>query len=69
MLRQTIAFLMVFTVSMPSTFAHYLWVIVDGKAAENAAANIYFEEGPAPGDGHYLDPILKSNKTWVRTVE
>ena len=43
--------------------AHYLWVVVDGKNQ----ANIYFEGGPAPGDGHYLDPVIKRGKTWVRT--
>lgn len=69
MLRHVSAFLLILTVSAPSTYAHYLWVIVDGKAAEQGAARIYFEHGPGPGDGHYLDPILKSNKTWVRTVE
>ena len=47
--------------------AHYLWVIVD--PTNPATANIYFEEGPGPGDGHYLPPIKASNKTWVRTLE
>ena len=69
MLRQTIAFLMVFTGCVSFASAHYLWVIVDGKIAGIGAADIYFEEGPAPGDGHYLEPILQTNKVRVRTVE
>lgn len=49
--------------------AHYLWVAVDAKTGSHGTANIYFEEGPAPGDGHYLDPFVQRGKTWTRTVE
>lgn len=62
-----IAFLFVTAASTAS--AHYLWVNIDRNAGPNGSAGVYFEEGPAPGDGHYLDPILASNKTWLRTVE
>ena len=55
-----------FAVSQAS--AHYLWVVID-KTPGDAAANIYFEESPAAGDGHYLEPFVKSGKTWIRTVE
>jgi hypothetical protein len=48
--------------------AHYLWFAVE-KQPEGEAANIYFEEGPAAGDGHYLDPIAASAKVWLRTVD
>lgn len=48
--------------------AHYLWVSVDPKVGEYGTTNIYFEEGPAPGDGQYLDPFVKAGKTWIRTV-
>lgn len=49
--------------------AHYLWVTIDNKAGENGTTNIYFEGGPAPGDGHYLDPFIKRGTTWIRTME
>jgi hypothetical protein len=49
--------------------AHYLWVAIEKKSGEGEVANIYFEEGPAPGDGGYLDPIAASAKTWIRTVD
>lgn len=52
-----------------SASAHYLWVSIDPAAGPNGAARIFFEEGPAAGDGHYLDPILASNTTWVRTID
>ena len=48
--------------------AHYLWVSVDNKSGEQGAANIYFEEGPAPGDGGYLDPFVERGQSVIRTV-
>jgi len=48
--------------------AHYLWVTVDAKAGTNGTTNIYFEGGPAPGDGQYLDRFLARGKTWIRTL-
>ena len=54
----------VLTVSVESASAHYLWVQVDGKAG---VANLYFEGGPAAGDGKYLDPFIKLGKMWVQT--
>jgi len=49
--------------------AHYLWIATNEKAGEQAAANIYFEEAPRPGDGKYLDPFVARGTTWIRTVE
>lgn len=49
--------------------AHYLWVTVDRQGGEFGSANIYFEEGPAAGDGHYLDHFTNTSKTWFRTTE
>lgn len=55
--------------ALPSTvFAHYLWVSVD-SSRDSDSADIFFEEGPRPGDGYYLDPFVKGGNTWVRTVE
>ncbi|MFT5524383.1 MAG: hypothetical protein ACI9HK_002336, partial [Pirellulaceae bacterium] len=48
--------------------AHYLWVGIDSRGGDHGIANIYFEEGPAPGDGSYLDPFVAAGKTWIRTV-
>ena len=52
-----------------SASAHYLWVRVEGNADGNTTANVYFEELPYPGDGHYLAPFVKRGKTWVRTAK
>lgn len=49
--------------------AHYLWIAVEAKPGEHGTAHLYFEEGPAPGDGHYLDPFEKAGKMWVRTIQ
>lgn len=69
MFRQTLTFLSVITLCAASSSAHYLWVTVEKQNGESDTAKIYFEEGPGVGDGHYLDPIFQSNKTWLRTVE
>ena len=39
------------------------------RRGESGTANIYFEEGPAAGDGHYLDHFTGPSRTWIRTVE
>ena len=52
-----------------SASAHYLWVTINSSDGTHATTNIYFEGSPAPGDGHYLDPFVKTGKTWLRTVE
>lgn len=49
--------------------AHYLWVTIDHKTGEHGTTNIYFEGGPAAGDGHYLDHFPPTGKTWIRTVD
>lgn len=50
-------------------FAHYLWVTIDKGKGEQGVTNIYFEGGPAAGDGHYLDHFPPTGKTWIRTVD
>jgi hypothetical protein len=50
-------------------WAHYLWVAMNSQAGQHGSANIYFEESPSPGDGQFLDPIIETNKTWLRTVQ
>jgi len=54
--------------SASTALAHYLWIGVDAKAKPNGVANVYFEEAPRAGDGHYLDPFLKHGKVWLRTI-
>jgi len=54
---------------VPHASAHYLWVEIDAEADEHGMAVIYFEEAPAPGDGHYLDHFTSSGKIWFRSVE
>lgn len=48
--------------------AHYLWVTVDAKTGTHGTTNIYFEGGPAAGDGQYLDRFIARGKTWIRTA-
>ena len=52
-----------------SALAHYLWVVIDEGGDGKQLANIYFEESPSPGDGHYLDHFLGKSDLWVRTLE
>lgn len=48
--------------------AHYLWIVAD--SLENGRyAQLYFEEGPGPSDGRYLDPFVKNGKMWLRTPQ
>ncbi len=49
--------------------AHYLWITVDAKTGQHGTTNIYFEGGPGPGDGQYLDPFIQRGTSWFRTVE
>lgn len=49
--------------------AHYLWVTADSKTGENGTVNVYFEGGPSPGDGQYLDPFVNHGTTWIRTID
>jgi len=49
--------------------AHYLWVTIDKSAGAHGTTNIYFEGGPGPGDGKYLDPFVDRGTTWIRTVD
>lgn len=48
--------------------AHYLWIAVEPQMGKQGTAHLYFEEGPAPGDGSYLEPFEKRGKMWVRTL-
>jgi len=50
-------------------FGHYLWVTISQKGGSKGIANVYFEGGPGPGTGEYLDPFVKRGKTWVRTIK
>ena len=69
MFQQIVRLMVVGLVFTPSIVnAHYLWVKIDQENGVHGAANIYFEEAPAAGDGHYLDPFLESKTTWIRTV-
>ncbi len=57
---------LIFAVSIVQ--AHYLWVTIDAKTGDHGTTHVYFEGGPAPGDGQYLDPFVKEGKTWIRTL-
>lgn len=63
------AFPIAVTCLQSSAWAHYLWIAVDKKDGKHGTAHIYFEEGPQPGDGKYLDPFVKGGTVWFRTVE
>jgi len=62
-------FVLASVISVSTTFAHYLWVMVDSAVAERANVNVVFEEAPNAGDGKYLDPIVERGKTWIRTLD
>jgi hypothetical protein len=49
--------------------AHYLWLNLDQKSGDHGTTNLYFEGGPGPGDGKYLDPFIERGTTWVRTIK
>lgn len=49
--------------------AHYLWVTVQVKRDAPDVTNIYFEEAPSAGDGHYLDHFTKTSRTTVTTID
>lgn len=69
-LKISIALFLLTAMGMQSTAsAHYLWIAIDKKDGEHGTAHIYFEEGPHPGDGHYLDPFVKGGTVWIRTAE
>jgi hypothetical protein len=51
---------------VPSASAHYLFLAIDSKAGEHGTMNLYFEEGPRPGDGFYLDPFIQRGQAWLR---
>jgi len=57
------------TICCDRATAHYLWVVVDNTQESDNVANVYFEESPRAGDGHYLDHFLGSSKVWIRTLE
>lgn len=52
-----------------ATSAHYLWILPQTNDKGERLANVYFEEGPHPGDGYYLDPFVKDCKVWLRTQD
>jgi hypothetical protein len=50
-------------------FAHYPWFLKGQPADKPGTVTMIFEEGPAPGNGEYLDPFIKSATYWLRTTE
>ncbi len=68
-MRSKVAFILALTtICAVRAEAHYLWVVIGDEDDGNKVANIYFEESPSPGDGHYLEHFLGTSKTWVRTL-
>jgi hypothetical protein len=69
MIRSLFAFCVLALFFPLNSSAHYLWVVVPkiGESSE-PIADIFFEESPAAGDGHYLDHFLGTSKVWVRTL-
>tara|TARA_R110002072_G_scaffold303140_1_gene495574 strand:+ start:50097 stop:50906 length:810 start_codon:yes stop_codon:yes gene_type:complete len=67
-LRAATSLFLLFGVLSSSAWSHYLWVVLDKKSGEHGTVNVYYEGGPAPGDGQYLDRFIRSGKTWIRTL-
>ncbi len=69
-LIRPVASLILLTIFLASpAWSHYLWVALDAWSGEHGATNVYFEGGPGPGDGQYLDPFIERGTTWLRTLE
>ncbi len=83
MLRQQVlaTACLLWAVAVPLAQAHYLWVSIGSKKADQNQADqnqadqnqadqgtvqVVFEETPRPGDGFYLDPFVAGCQTWVR---
>lgn len=60
---------LLFGVLSSSAWSHYLWVTLDPKDGEHGTTNVYYEGGPGPGNGQYLDPFIRRGKTWIRTLD
>ncbi|MEM6363820.1 MAG: hypothetical protein AAF745_05295 [Planctomycetota bacterium] len=67
-LMRTVILLAFLLVARPLR-AHYLWITIRSNADRESVANIIFEEGPKPGDGHYLEHFLGTSDVWIRTLE
>ena len=65
----TVAFLVLSGALITQVCAHYLWVTIDTKTGDHGTTNVYFEGGPGPGDGKYLDPFIANGKTWIQTLD
>lgn len=68
-LRPVVSLFLLFGVLTSSAWSHYLWVALDAKTGEHGTTNVYFEGGPGPGDGQYLDPFIQRGTTWLRTLD
>ncbi|MDA0283761.1 MAG: hypothetical protein O3B86_10440 [Planctomycetota bacterium] len=66
--RTATSLFLLFGVLSSSAWSHYLWVGLDPKSGEHGTTNVYYEGGPGPGDGQYLDPFIQRGKTWLRTL-
>ncbi|GIW81575.1 MAG: hypothetical protein KatS3mg105_3382 [Gemmatales bacterium] len=58
--------LFVFLSVATSASAHYPWFVIVSKGGKQGTLRLYFEEGPRPGPGEFLDPFFKG-KCWLRT--
>ena len=67
-LKTPFAFLLACFCIAATANAHYLWISVD-RASDIRGTNIYFEEAPKAGDGHYLEHFLGKSDVWIRTIE
>lgn len=68
-LRATTSLFLLVGVLSSSAWSHYLWVVVDAKSGEHGTVNVYYEGGPGPGDGQYLDRFIQRSTTWIRTAD
>ncbi len=61
-----VSFVLIWT---STSSAHYLWFLVRSQDNGGRTANLYFEEGPGPRDGKYLDPFVMNGQFWIRTPD
>ena len=53
----------------PPALSHYLWATIEDDSGKFGITNFYFEDGPRPGIGEYLQPFVEGAQTWDSNVK
>ena len=55
-------------VAASSAHAHYPWIKIDPAGGKQGTVQFFFEHGPKPGDGAYLDPFVERGQFWLAST-